>query len=562
MYRRLNDTKGTILANYKHIILITIVLSTLSAYVLPIDTHNSGNREYEASATASPNGGYDTSSDSLSPAPASLLTDLAACQGSGICQVVIRDIYQRPFLPIVPEYILQLRPELCLDVNIYDIANEIQAIPGVILIHVYDLPGYQAVSFRGNPGPELLNDPRFVDYNATRADSNAELDQSSGHSAQIEEVESDILTGSQALPTGLKRTMLDLALANNTSIYTAENVSATNATLTNASSLVASCEMQRVTPISTDTNMSGSDFNVDIAVLDTGVSLDHPDLNVYRDVTFINGTTTGNDDNGHGSHVAGIAAAKDNDVGIVGIAPGARIWAIKVCDAAGECKITNQIKGVEYAIQHANEIDILNISIENPNSPALNSIINAAVKAGITVVVAAGNYGKDASLTSPANNPNVLTVSAIADSDGVCGAAGPDLILSGGNETISDDSFAFFSNFGPVVKIAAPGVNVLSTYTGNGYAVDSGTSMAAPYVSGAAALYKAQHPNAMPAEVREAILNSGSTPGTVCDEGAHGYFTGDVDALPEPLLYRESVSTSTITPSSSPISPAVSRPTG
>jgi subtilisin family serine protease len=168
-----------------------------------------------------------------------------------------------------------------------------------------------------------------------------------------------------------------------------------------------------VTPISTDADRSSADFNVDIAILDTDVSLYHPDLNVYRNVTFINGTTTGNDDNGHGSHVAGIAAAKDNGIGIVGIVPGARIWAIKVCDAAGECKITNQIEGIEYAIQHADEIDVLNISIENPNSPALNSIIDAAVKAGITVVVSAGNYGKDASLTSPANNPNVLTVSAI-----------------------------------------------------------------------------------------------------------------------------------------------------
>ena len=181
--------------------------------------------------------------------------------------------------------------------------------------------------------------------------------------------------------------MLDPAIANNTFIYTAENVTTTNATLINAASLAPACEMQRVVPISTDANMSAYDFNVDIAVLDTGVSLTHPDLNVYRDVTFINGTTTGNDDNGHGSHVAGIAAAKDNDVGIVGIAPGARIWAIKVCDISGECKITNQIKGVEYAIEHADEIDVLNISVENPNSPALNNIINAAVKAGITVVV-------------------------------------------------------------------------------------------------------------------------------------------------------------------------------
>jgi subtilisin family serine protease len=364
------------------------------------------------------------------------------------------------------------------------------------------------------------------------------------------------------LPTGLKRTILDLPFVNNTIIGTAENVTATNATLTNATLLAAGCEMQRVVPVSTDVNMSASDFNVDIAILDTGVSVSHPDLNVYRDVTFINGTTTGNDDNGHGSHVAGIAAAKDNDLGIVGIAPGARIWALKVCDTAGECKITNQVKGIEYAIQHADEIDVLNISIENPNSPALNNIIDAAVKAGITVEVSAGNYGKDASLTSPANNPNVLIVSAIADSDGVCGAEGPDLVLSRDNVTITDDSFAFFSNFGPVVKVAAPGVNILSTYNGTGYAVDSGTSMAAPYVSGAAAIYKTQHPYAMPPEVISAILGSGSQPDTPCDGAAHGYFTGDLDTLPEPLVYRgPTASASTITPSSSsPVNQVVSRP--
>ena len=196
VYRRLNDIKGTILANYKHIILIAIVLSALAAYTLPVDTYNSANGGYDASASASSNGGYDTSSDSLlsnpspaslsNPSPASLLTDVIACQGSGICQIVSRDIYQRPFALIIPEYILQLRPELCLDVNINDVANAIQSIPGVTLIHVYDLPGYQAVSFRGNPGPELLNDQRFVDYNATQADSNAELDKSSGHSAQVQ----------------------------------------------------------------------------------------------------------------------------------------------------------------------------------------------------------------------------------------------------------------------------------------------------------------------------------------------------------------------------------------
>lgn len=189
--------------------------------------------------------------------------------------------------------------------------------------------------------------------------------------------------------------------------------------------------------------------------------------------------------------------------------------------------------------QHADEIDVINLSLENPNSPSLNKVIDEVVKAGITVVAAAGNYGEDASNTSPANNPNIITVSAIADTDGVCGGVGPAVPEDVAGEPMDDDSFAYFSNFGPPVQIAAPGVGILSTLNGTGYGVDSGTSMAAPHVTGAAALFKIENPDSTPQEIRNMILDSSSTPDTVCDAGPQGYFTGDQDVLSEPLLFRD-----------------------
>ena len=94
-------------------------------------------------------------------------------------------------------------------------------------------------------------------------------------------------------------------------------------------------------------NGAGS-VNTDIAIIDTGIQLSHPDLNVYRQKTFVSGTSSANDDNGHGTHVAGIAAAKDNSIGVVGVAPGARLWAVKVLDSSGSGSISNIIKGIEY----------------------------------------------------------------------------------------------------------------------------------------------------------------------------------------------------------------------
>jgi subtilisin family serine protease len=353
-----------------------------------------------------------------------------------------------------------------------------------------EFPTYKALVVRlSDPNHLILQDNRFVT-------TQIETQTSAGHIAQVE--------WSQIVPDSVKRTV---------PINDSES------------------EEQDIPVVWREP------VDADIAILDTGVSLTHPDLNVYRNASFVDGVTSGDDDQGHGSHVAGIAAAEDNTVGVVGVAPGARIWAIKICDKFGECKISDEIKGLEYATQHADEIDVLNISIENPNSPALNKAIKEAVNAGITVVVAAGNNASNAATSSPANSPDVLSVSAIGDSDGQCGSEGPDMENSG--QTVSDDSFAFFSNYGPDVKLAAPGVNVFSTYNGSSYALDSGTSMAAPHVAGAAALYKAQFPDATPAEVISALTSSGTLPDALCEGGPRGYFTGDVDGVNEPLLLRE-----------------------
>jgi subtilisin len=272
--------------------------------------------------------------------------------------------------------------------------------------------------------------------------------------------------------------------------------------------------------------------DADIAIIDTGIDLTHPDLNVYRHTTFVAGTNSGNDDNGHGTHVAGIAAAKDNLQGVVGIAPGARLWAVKVLNSTGSGAISTIIAGIDYVTQHANEIDVANLSFGcQCHSNALDTAIHNSITAGITYVVAAGNSASDAGAFSPANHPDVIAVSAIADSDGKCGGLGPSTKYG------NDDTFASFSNYGPAVDMDAPGVNIYSTYKSDSYATLSGTSMASPHVAGAAALYKSSHIEASPSEVKQVLISMGSTTSTVCDGNGHGYFSGDPGYTDEPLLY-------------------------
>lgn len=233
--------------------------------------------------------------------------------------------------------------------------------------------------------------------------------------------------------------------------------------------------------------------DVDIAIIDTGIDTDHPDLNVHDGVRFysdggppwnpkLGQDDNYDDDNGHGTHVAGTAAAIDDGVGVVGVAPGARLWAVKVLDSRGSGSVSQVIAGMDWVAARADEIEVANMSLGGGFSQSINDALLGMTEAGIVVAVAAGNDGVDAANYSPASAPTAITVSAAVDTDGKAGGLGVD------SDYGPDDTLASFSNYGEIIDIAAPGVDIYSTYAGGGFATLSGTSMASPHVAGAAAL--------------------------------------------------------------------------
>ncbi len=202
-------------------------------------------------------------------------------------------------------------------------------------------------------------------------------------------------------------------------------------------------------------------------VIDTGIDLDHPDLNVdvARSINFARGKNSPNDLNGHGSHVAGTIAAIDNSIGVIGVAAGATVVAVRVLDANGSGTFADVIAGIDYVGANGQPGDVANMSLGGGFSQALNDAVIAAADTGVKFAIAAGNESQNALNTSPASteHPNVYTVSAID----------------------SNDVFASFSNFGnPPIDCADPGVSVFSTYKDGGYATLSGTSMATPHLAG------------------------------------------------------------------------------
>jgi subtilisin len=257
-----------------------------------------------------------------------------------------------------------------------------------------------------------------------------------------------------------------------------------------------------------------------VAIIDTGISTSHPDLNVVGGRNCSTGNSY-DDGNGHGTHVAGTVAANGK---IVGVAPGAPLYAVRVLNNAGSGSWSSVICGVDWVTANAASIEVANMSLggsgtagSSCTSSSLRQAICNSVTAGVTYVVSAGNSGADAKDFVPAAYPETITVAAIADFNGLPGGGAPSTC-----RTDTDDTHANFSNYGTAtagqpghVDITAPGVCILSTWhSGSGYNTISGTSMSGPHVAGAAALYLSGVSTATqrtPSAVRGAMVSSANS---------------------------------------------------
>jgi subtilisin family serine protease len=231
-------------------------------------------------------------------------------------------------------------------------------------------------------------------------------------------------------------------------------------------------------------------------IIDTGIDLNHPDLNVNvaAGKTFVARTSTPEDDNGHGTHCAGIVAAIDNSVGVVGVAAGAPVVPVKVLDKRGSGAMSVIIAGVDFVTANGVSGDAANMSLGGGAYEPLDLKVIAMGAKGIFVALAAGNESDDANNHSPAraNGNNIYTISACD----------------------KNDLWAYFSNYGnPPIDYCAPGVSILSTYKGDALATMSGTSMAAPHACGV-------------------LLATGGNPKT------NGYVSGDPDGNPDPIIHK------------------------
>jgi len=236
-------------------------------------------------------------------------------------------------------------------------------------------------------------------------------------------------------------------------------------------------------------------------VLDTGIYA-HGDLNVVKRVNYAGGTSS--DCHGHGTHVAGTLAAKDNASAVVGVAPGARLTSVKVLDCKADGYWSDVIAGINYVTRRAPDTsgpDVANVSFAGPANRTADDAIRRSAASGVFYAIAAGNSGTSACDRSPARtgagtNNGIATVGATDGSDGE----------------------PSWSSYGSCVDIWAPGYRILSTTAGGGTGTNSGTSMASPHVAGGGALYRSRHA-VSPSNLEAKLKASAAVPGTKSKDG-------------------------------------------
>jgi subtilisin family serine protease len=261
-------------------------------------------------------------------------------------------------------------------------------------------------------------------------------------------------------------------------------------------------------------NKSG-DTNADVAIFDTGVQTNHPDLNVAGGVNCLGSVKTGNDgtlsdQNGHGTHVAGIVGARDNTIGVVGVVPGARLWSVRIGDGAGASSTSAQLCGINWLTANAPAlgIKVVNASVglfgkmDDGNcgatsGDALQQAVCNSTNSGLLWVFAAGNTTGDLNQMPGAGYDSVLAVTAMGDGNGVSNVPTTSSFscttVSGGKGSYTDDKHTSWSRYAISAAdrahtVAAPGACIKSTYKGGGYGFNNGTSMASPHAAGVAAL--------------------------------------------------------------------------
>jgi aqualysin 1 len=247
---------------------------------------------------------------------------------------------------------------------------------------------------------------------------------------------------------------------------------------------------------------TGSIGNVNAYIIDTGIDASHPDLNVVNHINF-RGDGENTDCNGHGTHVAGTVAAKDNDQDVVGVAPGVPLTGVKVLGCGAGGPVSGVIKGVDWVTANAKKPAIANMSLGagGEKNQALDDALTNSANSGVFYSVVAGNRGQDACELSPAR-------AGAGTNNGI-------MTVAGTNEANEEMPI---SNYGSCVDIWAPGARILSTQLGGGTTTMGGTSMAAPHAGGGAALYLSSH-TASPSEVEAALKDAAVSPGTKSKDG-------------------------------------------